>query len=77
MGKTMNDNKNPDQGADDLEESVLEDIAGTAMLSAIPESGELPEEDNDNSYHEALPDDLEEQVLSRDPSREGSRFDEV
>ncbi|OWK21058.1 hypothetical protein [Mesorhizobium amorphae] len=42
--------------------------------------GILPEEDDDNSYQnsdEALPDDDEERALSRDPSKEGSRFDEV
>ncbi|RWB79088.1 MAG: hypothetical protein EOQ50_04580 [Mesorhizobium sp.] len=42
--------------------------------------GDLPEEDDDNPFQdsdEALPDDEEERVLSRDPSKEGSRFDEV
>ncbi|MDX8446874.1 hypothetical protein [Mesorhizobium captivum] len=42
--------------------------------------GTLPEEDDDNPYEEsdeALPDDEEEDVLKRDPSKEGSRFDEV
>jgi hypothetical protein len=42
--------------------------------------GTLAEEDDDNAYQnsdEALPDDEEERVLSRDPSKEGSRFDEV
>jgi hypothetical protein len=42
--------------------------------------GALPEEDDDNpdqESDEALPDDEEERVLSRDPSKEGSRFDEV
>ncbi|RUV94646.1 hypothetical protein EOA75_11025 [Mesorhizobium sp. M1A.F.Ca.IN.022.07.1.1] len=42
--------------------------------------GTLPEEDDDNPYQEsdeALPDDEEERVLARDPSKEGSRFDEV
>jgi len=43
-------------------------------------NGELPEEDDDNPYQEndeALPDELEEAVLRKDPSKEGSRFDEV
>ncbi len=43
-------------------------------------TGELPDEDDDNPYQEsdeALPDDLEEAVLRKDPSKEGSRFDEV
>ncbi|TGT74881.1 hypothetical protein EN802_07610 [bacterium M00.F.Ca.ET.159.01.1.1] len=42
--------------------------------------GDLPEEDDDNPYQdsdEALPDDEEERVLSKDPSKEGSRFDEL
>ncbi|MBZ9848259.1 hypothetical protein LB565_09720 [Mesorhizobium sp. CA14] len=42
--------------------------------------GDLPEEDDDNPFQEsdeALPDDQEERVLSKDPSKEGSRFDEV
>ncbi|RWM15602.1 MAG: hypothetical protein EOR72_12770 [Mesorhizobium sp.] len=42
--------------------------------------GDLPEEDDDNPFQdsdEALPDDEEERVLSKDPSKEGSRFDEV
>lgn len=42
--------------------------------------GALPEEDDDNPAQEsdeALPNDEEERVLSRDPSKEGSRFDEV
>lgn len=42
--------------------------------------GELPEEDDDNPFgesDEALPDDREEAVLRKDPSKDGSRFDEV
>ncbi|SFQ17517.1 hypothetical protein SAMN03159463_05864 [Mesorhizobium sp. NFR06] len=42
--------------------------------------GTLPEEDDDNpdqESDEALPNDDEERVLSRDPSQEGSRFDEI
>ena len=42
--------------------------------------GDLPEEDDDNPFQdsdEALPNDEEERVLSKDPSKEGSRFDEV
>ena len=37
-------------------------------------------EDDDNAYQnsdEALPDDLEEVAIARDPGREGGRFDEV
>ena len=54
----------------DLPEDMLEDEP----------DGDLPEEDNDNPFQEsdeALPDDLEEAVLRKDPSRESSRFDEV
>jgi hypothetical protein len=43
--------------------------------STIERSGDLPEEDDDNPYQEsdeALPDDVEEAVLSRDPSKERS-----
>lgn len=46
----------------------------------VEKEGEVPEEDDDNAYQnsdEALPDDAEERVISRDPSKEGSRFDEV
>ncbi|RWM06984.1 hypothetical protein [Mesorhizobium sp.] len=42
--------------------------------------GTLPEEEDDNAYQEsdeALPDDKEERALRRDPSKEGTRFDEV
>ena len=42
--------------------------------------GNLPEEDDDNPFQdsdEALPDDEEDRVLSKDPSKEGNRFDEV
>lgn len=42
--------------------------------------GELPEEDDDNPYQEsdeAMPEDREERAISRDLSKEGSRFDEV
>jgi hypothetical protein len=40
----------------------------------------LPEEDDDNAYQnsdEALPDDAEERAITRDPDREGGRFDEI
>jgi hypothetical protein len=42
--------------------------------------GELPGEDDDNPYQEsdeALPDDAEEAAITRDPSKGGTRFDEV
>jgi hypothetical protein len=46
-------------------------------------SGEISgdvEEDDDNAYQEsdeALPDDAEEAAISRNPSREGGRFDDT
>ncbi|MER8370054.1 hypothetical protein [Mesorhizobium sp. M1378] len=45
----------------------------------VEEDGELPEEDDDNAYQEsdeALPDDTDERVISRDLAREGGPFDE-
>jgi hypothetical protein len=50
----------------DLEELAEEEI-------------EEDEDDDDNPYQEsdeALPDDEEEAAIGRDPSREGTRFDE-
>lgn len=60
-------------------------------VSDLPEDGELPQqveqelrdeeaETDDDPYQEsddALPDDLEEKVIDRNPSREGGAFDEV
>ena len=60
-------------------------------VSDLPEEGELPQqveqelrdeeaETDDDPYQEsddALPDDLEEKVIDRNPSREGGTFDEV
>lgn len=46
----------------------------------VERSGEAPEEDDDNAYQnsdEALPADREEAAITRDPSKEGSRFGEV
>lgn len=74
-----------------LEEQDWEAIeSGAITPDSIPENGDLrydaeppgeaPEEDDDNPYQdsdEALPDDREENAIARDPSREGSRFDEV
>lgn len=74
-----------------LEEQDWEAIESGAMTpDSIPEngdlrydverSGEAPEEDDDNPYQnsdEALPEDGEEAALTRDPSREHGRFDEV
>ncbi|MBZ9797291.1 hypothetical protein [Mesorhizobium sp. ES1-4] len=54
-------------------------LPGSVAVEDDEPEGDLPEEDDDNAYQEsdeALPDDLEEAVISRDPSREGGRFDE-
>ncbi|MER8385451.1 hypothetical protein NKG60_00045 [Mesorhizobium sp. M1428] len=45
----------------------------------VEKDGELPEEDDDNAYQEsdeALPDDADERVISRDLASEGGSFDE-
>jgi hypothetical protein len=74
-----------------LEEQDWEDIeTGLVTPSSLPENGDLRydsdeesealEDDDDNAYQrsdEALPTDEDEDALSRRPSREGSRFDEV
>ena len=78
--------KPPDLEQQDWEATESGDIAP----ESIPENGdfrfneepdgELPEEDDDNPYQEsdeALPEDQEERVISHDPSKEGSRFDEI
>jgi hypothetical protein len=69
------------QDWDALEGSpILPDSVATNGDPDAKAQGVLPEEDDDNPYQEsdeALPDDEEERVLSRDPSKEGSRFDEA
>jgi hypothetical protein len=60
---------------------VTQRTPGNSDPRYAPEpEGELPDEDDDNPYQEsdeALPDDTEEAAISRDPSKEGTRFDEV
>lgn len=59
---------------------IREDLPIDEMDEEGPLEGELPEEDDDNPYmesDEALPDDLEERAIRRNPSREGGTFDEV
>lgn len=54
--------------------------AGNSPLPQDEPSGDLPGEDDDNAYQnsdEALPDDAEERAITRDPDREGGRFDEI
>ncbi|MEQ1956151.1 hypothetical protein [Mesorhizobium sp. CN2-181] len=76
--------------APELEETDWDDIEAADPFAPEAEleeeeiegevPGDLPDEDDDNAYQEsdeALPDDLEEKVIQRDPSREGSRFDEI
>ncbi|AMD61214.1 hypothetical protein CFBP5875_03300 [Agrobacterium pusense] len=60
-------------------------------IDALPAKGEIPQfieqeieeeeaESEDDPYQEsdeALPDDAEERVINRNPSREGGAFDEV
>lgn len=46
----------------------------------IEKSGELPGEDDDNAYQEsdeALPDDEDEASITRNPAKQGGRFDEI
>jgi hypothetical protein len=80
-----------DTEAPTIEQQDWDALEGTKVLpdSVVVENGSpdrqetegtLPEEDDDNAYQnsdEALPDDEEERALSRDSSKEGSRFDEV
>ena len=61
------------------------------VIDALPAKGEIPQfieqeieeeeaESEDDPYQEsdeALPDDAEERVINRNPSREGGAFDEV
>jgi hypothetical protein len=67
-------------GGDEVKRDIEnEDVL--AHVEAIEEEEAQEEVDNDdNPYQEsdeALPDDEEEAAISRDPSREGSRFDEI
>lgn len=59
---------------DGADEESLPDITG------VEKEGELPEEDDGNSYRDsddALPDDAEEAAIGRDPARRGGPFDEM
>jgi hypothetical protein len=82
--------KQEETEAPTIEQQDWDSFEGNKVLpdSVVTENGPdlreaeqaLPEEDDDNSDQEsdeALPDDEEERILSRDPSKEGSRFDEV
>lgn len=57
-----------------------EDVSATESLDQTTPPPSDQELNTDNCYQEsdeALPDDREERTLTRDPSREGGRFDEV
>ena len=72
------------------EDALDQDIVDVEV-DDLPEEGELCQqieqelreeeaETDDDPYQEsddALPDDVEEKVLDRNPSREGGKFDEV
>ena len=72
------------------EDALDQDIVDLEV-DDLPEDGELSQqieqelreeeaETDDDPYQEsddALPDDIEEKVLDRNPSREGGKFDEV
>ncbi|MCZ4075422.1 MULTISPECIES: hypothetical protein [Agrobacterium] len=72
------------------EDAMDEDLLDLDM-DALPAKGEIPQsieqeieeeeaESEDDPYQEsdeALPDDAEERVIDRNPSREGGTFDEV
>ncbi|KQO79642.1 hypothetical protein [Rhizobium sp. Leaf262] len=72
------------------EDALDQDIVDLEV-DDLPEDGELSQqieqelrdeeaETDDDPYQEsddALPDDVEEKVLDRNPSREGGKFDEV
>ena len=74
-----------------LEQQDWEAIrSGAIVPDSIPEngdlrydleqSGEAPEEDDDNPYQnsdEALPEDRDEAAIARNPGKEGGRFDEI
>ncbi|WP_144575246.1 hypothetical protein [Agrobacterium sp. DE0009] len=72
------------------EDAMNEDLIDLD-IDALPAKGEIPQsiehdieeaeaESEDDAYQEsdeALPDDDEERVINRNPSREGGAFDEV
>ncbi|POO56297.1 hypothetical protein [Agrobacterium rosae] len=74
------------ENEDALDQEILD-----VEVDDLPEDGELSQqieqelreeeaETDDDPYQEsddALPDDVEEKVLDRNPSREGGKFDEV
>ena len=60
--------------------TTRKDVPIDEIDEEAPLDGEQPGEDDDTPYmesDEALPDDAEERVLRRNPSKEGGTFDEV
>ncbi|KQQ58588.1 hypothetical protein ASF69_14525 [Rhizobium sp. Leaf311] len=74
--------ENEDALDQDLVDLEVDDLPADGELSQQVEQ-ELREEESeseDDAYQEsdeALPDDMEERVIDRNPSREGGAFDEV
>lgn len=74
-----------------LNEHAMDEELLDLDIDALPAKGEIPQsieheieeeeaESEDDPYQEsdeALPDDAEERVIDRNPSREGGAFDEV
>ncbi|UXT96453.1 hypothetical protein [Agrobacterium tumefaciens] len=74
-----------------LNEDAMNENLLDLDIDALPAKGEIPQsieqeieeeeaESEDDPYQEsdeALPDDAEERVINRNPSREGGTFDEV
>ncbi|MGC4391539.1 hypothetical protein [Agrobacterium sp. M50-1] len=74
-----------------LNEDAMDEDLLDLDIDALPAKGEIPQsieqeieeeeaETEDDPYQEsdeALPDDAEERVINRNPSREGGTFDEV
>ncbi len=72
-------------------EDALDQAVSDLDVEELPSKGEIPQEleheieedeleTEDDPYQEsdeALPDDAEERVIDRNPSREGGTFDEV
>lgn len=89
--KPYGTDRDPAPTRDDLEDpnrptdsGVEADIPNEDVLAHVEEIEEQEAEeevdDDDNPYQEsdeALPDDAEEAAISRHPSREGGRFDEI
>ncbi|WP_187772090.1 hypothetical protein [Agrobacterium sp. B1(2019)] len=74
-----------------LNEDAMDEDLLDLDIDSLPAKGEIPQsieqeieeeeaETEDDPYQEsdeALPDDAEERVINRNPSREGGTFDEV